>query len=168
MSWQIENAKKRVFNALKRNKENIYKEDIEALRTINTELELKRDKYVNDNLLFAKLLVYVLDRNVHQNGDIKASIKIVSDILKEPLDYHLQMFQINLNQKGIDSYLQTLGYNLEHLNHDKKVKEQNELILKENQKEILVKLKVNFTLENVKKSFYNTANQFLQETDNYI
>ena len=61
-----------------------------------------------------------------------------------------------------------LGYNLEHLNHDKKVKEQNELILLNNQKEIIVKLKVNFTLENVKKSFYNTANQFLQETDNYI
>ena len=168
MSWKIENAKNRVFNVFKRNKDKIYKEDIEALKTINTELELKRDKYVNDNLLFAKLLVYVLDRNVHQNGDIKASIKIVADILKEPLDYHLEMFQINLNQKGIDSYLQTLGYNLEHLNHDKKVKEQNELILKDNQKEILVKLKANFTLENVKKSFYNTANQFLQETDNYI
>jgi hypothetical protein len=168
MSWQIENAKKRVFNVFKRNKDKIYKEDIEALKTINTELELKRDKYVNDNLLFAKLLVYVLDRNVHQNGDIKASIKIVADILKEPLDYHLEMFQINLNQKVIDSYLQSLGYNLENLNHDKKVKEQNELILKENQKEILVKLKANFTLENVKKSFYNTANQFLQETDNYI
>jgi len=168
MSWATENAFKRVFNVFKRNKDKIYKEDIEALKTINTELELKRDKYVNDNLLFAKLLVYVLDRNVHQNGDIKASIKIVADILKEPLDYHLQMFQINLNQKGIDSYLQSLGYNLEHLNHDKKVKEQNELILKDNQKEILVKLKANFTLENVKKSFYNTANQFLQETDNYI
>lgn len=168
MSWKIENAKNRVFNVFKRNKDKIYKEDIEALKTINTELELKRDKYVNDNLLFAKLLVYVLDRNVHQNGDIKASIKIVADILKEPLDYHLQMFQINLNQKGIDSYLESLGFNLEHLNHDKKVKEQNELILKDNQKEIIVKLKVNFTLENVKKSFYNTANQFLQETDNYI
>jgi len=168
MSWQIENAKKRVFNVFKRNKDKIYNEDIEALKTINTELELKRDKYVNDNLLFAKLLVYVLDRNVHQNGDIKASIRIVADILKEPLDYHLQMFQINLNQKGIDRYLQSLGFNLEHLNHDKKVKEQNELILKDNQKEIIVKLKVNFTLENVKKSFYNTANQFLQETDNYI
>jgi len=168
MSWQIENAKKRVFNVFKRNKDKIYKEDIEALRTINTELELKRDKYFNDNLLFAKLLVYVLDRNVHQNGDIKASIKIVADILKEPLDYHLQMFQINLNQKVIDSYLQSLGYNLEHLNHDKKVKEQNELILKDNQKEIIEKLKVNWTIENVKKSFYNTANQFLQETDNYI
>jgi len=168
MSWQIENAKNRVFNVFKRNKDKIYKEDIEALKTINTELELNRDKYVNDNFLFAKLLVYVLDRNVHQNGDIKASIKIVADILKEPLDYHLEMFQINLNQKGIYGYLQSLGFNLEHLNHDKKVKEQNELILKENQKEIIEKIKHNWTLENVKKSFYNTANQFLQETDNYI
>lgn len=168
MSWKIENAKNRVFNVFKRNKYKIYKEDIEALKTINTELELKRDKYVNDNILFAKLLIYVLDRNLHNKGDIKASIKIVSDILKEPLDYHLQMFQSNLNNKGIDNYLQSLGYNLDHLNHDKKVKEQNELILLNNQKEIIENLKVNWTLENVKKSFYNTANQFLQETENYI
>jgi len=167
MSWQLENAKKRVFNVFKRNKENIYKEDIEALKTINTELELKRDKYVNDNLLFAKLLVYVLDRNVHQNGDIKASIKIVADILKEPLDYHLQMFQINLNQKGIDSYLQSLGFNLEHLDNSKEIKINNDKILKENEKEIIEKLKINWTFENVSKSIYNTANEFLKDIDNY-
>lgn len=171
MSWSNQNALQRVFNVYKRFKEQkgkLWDNDIEALKTIDKALENNSKNYVNDNLLFAKLLVYVLDRNVHQNGDIKASIKIVADILKEPLDYHLQMFQINLNNKVIDSYLQTLGYNLEHLNHDKKVKEQNELILKENQKEIIEKLKVNWTIENVKKSFYNTANQFLQETDNYI
>jgi len=167
MSWQIENAKKRVFNVFKRNKDKIYKEDIEALKTINTELELKRDKYVNDNLLFAKLLVYVLDRNVHHNGDIKASIKIVAGILKEPLDYHLQMFQTNLNQKGIDNYLETLGLNLDHLENNKEIKINNDKILKENEKEIIEKLKVNWTFENVSKSIYNTANEFLKDIDNY-
>jgi len=167
MSWQLENAKKRVFNVFKRNKDKIYKEDIEALKTINTELELKRDKYVNDNLLFAKLLVYVLDRNVHQNGDIKASIKIVADILKEPLDYHLQMFHANLNQKGIDNYLETLGFNLDHLENCKEIKINNDKILKENEKEIIEKLKVNWTFENVSKSIYNTANEFLKDIDNY-
>ena len=98
----------------------------------------------------------------------KASIKIVADILKEPLDYHLQMFHANLNQKGIDSYLQSIGFNLDHLNHSKERQESNDKILKENQKEIIEKMKVNWTYENVSKSFYNTANEFLQETDNYI
>ena len=171
MSWQNQNALKRVFNVYKRFKEQngkIWDNDIEALKTINTALENGSKSYVNDNLLFAKLLVYVLDRNVHNNGDIKASIKIVADILKEPLDYHLQMFQSNLNNKGIDNYLQSLGLNLDHLDHSKERKEANDKILEKYGSEITRKLQSNWTYQNVSKSFYNTANEFLQETDNYI
>ena len=171
MSWKDQNALKTVVNVFKRSKERklpIYDNDIEAIKTLNTALENSSKRYVNDNLLFAKLLVYILDRNVHHNGDIKASIKIVADILKEPLDFHLQMFQGNLNNKGVDNYLQSLGFNLDNLYCKKKIKESNDKILKENQKEIIEKMKVNWTIENVSKSFYNTANEFLQETDNYI
>jgi hypothetical protein len=171
MSWTDQQALKKVVSVFKRSKERnvpIYDKDIEAIKTLNTALENGSKSYVNDNKLFAKLLVYVLDRNVHHNGDIKASIKIVADILKEPLDYHLQMFQANLNQKGIDSYLQSLGFNLDHLDHSKERQEANDKILKENQKEIIEKMKVNWTYQNVSKSFYNTANEFLQDTDNYI
>lgn len=171
MSWQNQNALKRVFSVYKRFKEQngkLWDNDIEAIKTLSTALENDSKTYVNDNLLFAKLLVYVLDRNVHHNGDIKASIKIVADILKEPLDFHLQMFQKNLNQKGIDNYLQSLGLNMDHLDHSKEKQETNDKIVKENQKEIIEKMKANWTYENVSKSFYNTANEFLQETDNYI
>lgn len=170
MSWQTQNALKRVFNVYKRFKDQngkLWDNDIEALKTINTALENDSKQYVNDNLLYAKLLVYVLDRNVHQNGDIKASIKIVADILKEPLDYYLQMFQSNLNQKGIDNYLKILGFNLEHLDQSKQKQELNDKILKENKKEIIEKLKANWTYENVSKSFHNTANDFLKDVDNY-
>jgi hypothetical protein len=93
MSWSEQNALKKVVSVFKRSKERnvpIYDKDIEAIKTLNTALENASKSYVNDNILFAKLLVYVLDRNVHHNGDIKASIKIAADILKEPLDYHLQ------------------------------------------------------------------------------
>lgn len=38
MSWITENAMKRVFNAFKRSKDKIYKEDIEALKVLNEEL----------------------------------------------------------------------------------------------------------------------------------
>lgn len=167
MSWTTENAVKRVFNVFKRSKDKVYKEDIEAFKLLTEELVNSQKSYVNDNILFAKLLVYVLDRNVHNNGDIKASIKIVSDILKEPLNYHLQMFQINLNQKGIDNYLQTIGFNLDQFNHSDERKINNDKIIKENEKEIIEKLKVNWTFENVNKSFYNTANEFLKDIDNY-
>lgn len=171
MSWQVENALKRVFSVYKRFKEQngkLWDNDIEAIKTINTALENSSKSNVNDNLLFAKLLVYVLDRNVHNNGDIKASIKVASNILKEPLDYHLQMFQRTLNQRGIDNYLESLGYNLDFYNNTKENRESNEKILKANEKEIIEKLKNNWNLDVVKKSFYNTANEFLQQTDNYI
>jgi hypothetical protein len=171
LSWSEQNALKKVVSVFKRSKERnvpIYYNDVEAIKTLNTALEIKSQAYVNDNKLFAKLLVYVLDRNVHHNGDIKASIKIVADILKEPLGFHLQMFQKNLNHKGIDNYLQSLGLNMDHLDHSKEKQETNDKILKENQKGIIEKMKVNWTYENVSKSFYNTANEFLQETDNYI
>ena len=167
MSWTIENAQKRVFNVFKRSKDKIYKEDIEALKLLNEELLNSQKSYVNDNILYAKLLVYVLDRNVHHNGDIKASIRVVAGILKEPLDYHLQMFHNNLNQKGIDNYLQTLGFNLDHLDNSEIKQINNDKILKENEKEIIEKLKVNWTAENVNKSFYKTANEFLKDIDNY-
>jgi hypothetical protein len=171
MSWSEQNALKKVVSVFKRSKERnvpIYDKDIEAIKTLNTALENASKSYVNDNILFAKLLVYVLDRNVHHNGDIKASIKIAADILKEPLDYHLQMFQKNLNQKGIDNYLQSLGLNMDHLDHSKEKQETNDKILKENQKEIIKKMQTNWTYDNVSKSFYNTANEFLHKTDNYI
>jgi hypothetical protein len=157
-----------VFKRSKERNVPIYDNDIEAIKTLNAALEIKSQAYVNDNKLFAKLLVYVLDRNVHNNGDIKASIKIVADILKEPLDYHLQMFQSNLNQKGIDNYLQSLGFNLDHLDHSKEKQDTNNKILVKYGNEIIEKLQSNWTYENVSKSFYNTANEFLQETDNYI
>jgi len=167
MSWASENAFKRVFNVFRRSKDKIYKEDIEALKLLNEELLNSQKKYVNDNILYVKLLVYILDRNVHRNGDIKASIKIVSGILKEPLDYHLQMFHTNLNQKGVDNYLETLGFNLDHLENNKEIKINNDKILKENEKEIIKKLKINWTFDNVSKSVYNTANEFLKDIDNY-
>lgn len=170
MSWQLENALKRVFSVYKRFKEQngkLWDNDIEAIKTLNLAIENASKTYVNDNLLFAKLLVYVLDRNVHNNGDIKASIKIASDVLKEPLDFHLQKFHKNLNQKGVDNYLESIGYNLDFYDNTKETKEKNQKILKENEKEIIEKLNQNWTYDNVKKSFYNTANEFLQQTDNY-
>lgn len=167
MSWASENSIKRIFNSFKRLKNQIFDQDIKALKQLNEELKSNQTTYVNDNILFAKLLCYVLDRNLHQNGDVKACIKIVSDIVKEPLEYHLQMFHANLNNKGTENYLLSIGYNLELLEHSPEKREANESILKAKEKEIIEKLKENWTFENVQKSFYNTANDLLKDINNY-
>lgn len=164
MSWKNENALKRIFNAFKRSKDKIYKEDIEALKLLNDELILKQKTYVNDNLLYAKLLCYILNQNLHQNGSVKLAIKQTSDILKEPLSYHLEIFKTNLNNKEIENYLLSLNFNLDHFD----LKSDNEKLLKASEKEIVEKLKKEWLFENVEKSFYNSANDFLKEPENYI
>lgn len=167
MSWKTENSVKRIFNTFKRLKTQIFSQDIEALKQLNDELMERQKIYVNDNLLYAKLLCHVLDKNLHHNGNIKMSIKIISDILKEPLDYHLQMLRLNLNNKDAEQYFISLGFNLDISNHSKEVDLSNTEVLNKNQKEIIDKLKNNWTTENVEKSFYNTANEFLKNIDNY-
>jgi hypothetical protein len=43
------------------------------------------------------LLAYVIDKNLHHTGDIKASIKIAADILRA-FRFHLQMMCLNNNK----------------------------------------------------------------------
>jgi hypothetical protein len=77
-----QNALKRwVTVFFKRSKENvpIYDNDIEAIKTLNTAIENASKSQVNDNLLFAKLLAYVM---MEHYTEYKASIKIAADILK--------------------------------------------------------------------------------------
>ena len=161
MSWKTENSLKRIFNVFKRSKDKIYKEDIEALKYLSTELEIKVKTYVNDNLLYAKLLCYILNQKLHESNDIKTAIKLSNDIIKEPLSYHLQILAKNLNDTEKYNFLTKLGLSFSNDENDFK-------LLKQHEKEILKKLEQEWTLKNVEDSFYNTANDFLNNEDNYI
>lgn len=150
MSWSTDNAVKRIFNSFKRLKTQIFTQDIEALKLINETISENEKSYVNDNLLYAKLLCYVLDRNLHYHDDIKIAIKNAADILKEPLEFHLAMLHKNINDKNILKHIENIDFE----NTD--------------QKELIKKLENSFSYKSIEKSFYNTANDFLRETDNYI
>ena len=161
MSWKTENSLKRIFNVFKRSKDKIYKEDIEALKYLNTELEIKLKAYVNDNLLYAKLLCYILNQKLHESNNIKTAIKLSNDIIKEPLDYHIKLLAKNLNDIEKYNFLSSLGIDFSNDDNDFK-------ILKIHEQEILKKLEQEWTFKNVEDSFYNTANDFLRNEDNYI
>jgi len=165
MSWKSDNSVKRIFNTFKRLKSQIFNQDIEALKQLNDELNYTQKSYVVDNLLFAKLLCYVINQNLHGCSDIKTAISQTNRILKEPLNYHLEVLKTNLNSNTIQNYLLSLGLDLNHLNHSKN---DNETILKSNQIEIIEIIKKQYSFESIEKSFYNTANDLLKETENYI
>jgi len=165
MSWKSDNSVKRIFNTFKRLKSQIFNQDIEALKQLNDELNYTQKSYVVDNLLFAKLLCYVINQNLHDCSDIKTAISQTNGILKEPLNYHLEILKTNLNSNTIQNYLLSLGLDLNHLNHGEN---NNETILKSNQIEMIETIKKQYSFESIEKSFYNTANDLLKETENYI
>jgi hypothetical protein len=162
MSWQEQNAIKRIFNAFKRTKKQIYNEDIQALELINESFNEYKKAYVNDNLLFAKLLCVILKQNVSYYQDIQSSIKKINDDLKQPLNYHLQFLKMELNNIQINDYLKSINVDTNFFSN-----KDNSGVIKANEKEIIEAINKSWDLNSVEKSFYNTANTFLKDVNNY-
>jgi len=165
MSWITDNAVKRIFNAFKRSKDKIYNEDIEALKLLNQELLDSQKKYVNDNILYAKLLCCVLKNNMANYGSMKISISKAKDILNTPLSHHIEFLRGTINEIDDREYLTSLGINLE--NYTDSQDEEINKIITENQKEMIDNFCKFWTYEKVEKSFFNTANEFLKDVNNY-
>jgi len=164
MSWLTDNALKRIASAFKRSKEKVYKEDIQALQLLSDELVSNQKKYVNDNILFAKLLSHVLINDLKHYGSMRMAIKSIDGILKTPLENQIEFLRLELNNKDFIEYMESLGIEMDHLNHKEN---NNDKILNENQKEVKEKLLKFWDYEKIRNSFYNTANEFLKDINNY-
>jgi len=164
MSWSTDNAVKRIFNSFKRLKNQIFEQDIEALKLLNEELINNQKQYVNDNILFAKLLSHVLRNELKHQGNMKMAIKSIDSILKTPIAHHTEFLRMELNHKDFLEYMEGLGIETDHFNHKEN---NNDLILTENQKEVQDKLLNFWNYDKVEKSFYNSANEFLKDINNY-
>jgi cupin superfamily acireductone dioxygenase involved in methionine salvage len=141
MSWQNKKHITKIFNAFKRNKERIYKEDIEALKNLDEFINESSKNLTKDNLIYAKLLCVFLRQNIHYYKDIKFAIKELKFQLNIPLDRQIELLTYDLN-------LITL---------------QNET----DAKEVFKKMDNAWSKEQVEKSFYNSANDLLKEIENY-
>ena len=164
MSWLTDNALKRIAGAFKRSKDKVYKEDIQALQLLSNELVSNQKKYINDNILFAKLLNYTLINELKHYGSMRMAIKNIDGILKTPLENQIEFLRLELNNKDFIEYMESLGIEMDHLNHKEN---NNDKILNKNQKEVKEKLLKFWDYEKISKSFYNTANEFLKDINNY-
>lgn len=168
MSWTEQNAFKRIYNVFKRNKNNIYSEDIEALKLLNTALENKNKQFVTQNLLFAKLLAIHLNQNLMYYGSIEEAIKKIKSDLSLSLNYNLIYLQKNLNNTELINYFKSIGVNTTNphlLSDEQNLNDKN--IISDNQKEIIEQLKKNWDFELVEKSFVKTANELLKDVNYY-
>lgn len=164
MSWKTENAMKRVFGVFKRFKEQkgkLWDNDIEALKTLSEEIENASKKQSVDNILFLKLICVILKERSEHYGDIKMAIRTLSDDLKIPIQDNIELLRISLNNTDKINYLKSIGVNFD--SHEN----QNNL-LKLNEREFIEKLKTNWSFENVEKSIYNTTNDFIKDLTNYL
>jgi cupin superfamily acireductone dioxygenase involved in methionine salvage len=141
MSWQNKKHITKIFNAFKRNKERIYKEDIEALKNLDEFINESSKNLTKDNLIYAKLLCVFLRQNVHHYKDIKFAIKELKFQLNIPLDRQIELLTYDLNLISL----------------------QNET----DAKEVFKKMDNAWSKEQVEKSFYNSANDLLKEIENY-
>ena len=141
MSWTTKKHITKIFNAFKRNKERIYKEDIEALKELDEIVNQSSKQLTKDNLIYAKLLCVFLRQNIHYYKDVKLALKQLQFQLKTPLDTQIEMLTIDLNMVDLQN--------------------------QETDKQLLNKLLNSWNKEQVEKSFYNSANDLLKEIENY-
>lgn len=167
MSWKSDKALERLIKTFQRIKNGIFEEDIKAIKTINETIEESEKMVAIDNVLFAKLLCHVLNSNLHHYGNMKNSLSAVQDVFKKPLDHHIEFLAYNLNNQELNNYLKSIDINLEFTETAEQLKN-NEELLKSNQKEIIKKIKSNWSKSKVEKSFVNTINEFIRDTENYI
>lgn len=160
MSWHLKNSVTRIFNVFKRNKERIYKEDIDALKKIDEFINSESRNITTGNLLFSKLLCLYLRQNLNYYGDIKTAIKALQKELKHPLNYQLEFLTKDLNHNEFITYLKS-----KNLNFDKVIIDKSPI--KGIEEEVLTKLKQEWSYDIVEKSFYNSANDILKEVENY-
>lgn len=162
MSWKSDKAIERLVRTFQRVKNQIFDQDVEAIKTINETIENSEKSHAVDNILFAKLLCVALRYRTEYYGDIKTALKSIDGDLKTTHKEHVKMLQISLNNVDKLNYLKSISFDLDNENLSK-IEE-----LKGNEKEFLEKLKTNWTFENVEKSLVKSVNDFIFNTDNYI
>ena len=162
MSWENKKNVLRIFNTFKRLKDKIYPQDIDPLKEIDNFINQKSKQNTKDNLIYAKILAIYLKQNIYYYKDIRTAIKSVRNELKMPLEKHIEVLSIELNNNELFKTVENLGCNLNKTNLDKSF-----LSDPIKRKEFESKLLNSWTYDNVEKSFYNTANDLLKDVNNY-
>jgi hypothetical protein len=160
MSWLAKKHITKIFNAFKRNKERIYKEDIEALKELDEIVNTDSKRIATDNLIYSKLLCIYLIQNASYHNGAKESIKALQFELKKPLSKQLELLSMVLNDVEQIEFLKSLGFY-------KDVYSEDEDLVKQHQKEIIEKINKTWDFETVEKSFYNSANDLIKDVNNY-
>jgi len=162
MSWKSKGAFTRLGNTFKRlhEKKLVFKEDFEALKNLQEEINELTEKRVNDHILFAKLLCSNINGYLMKYGDVNEAIKWVQMDLNIDLSSHLEQLTFELNLQTLKKLMESKGISFD-LVTDKETKERELEIIKTNEKEFVSKILERWEYDDVKKSFEKKCDAFI-------
>jgi len=168
MSWKSNGAFTRLGNTFKRlyEKKLVFKEDFEALKTLQEEINNLTELRVTEQTLFAKIVCANMYFGLLRYKDVNQAIKEVQHDLDIDLQSHIEKLTFELNLISLQKLMENQGVNFE-LVQDKESKEHNLKIIKKHEKEFSKKIIESWTYDNVKKSFEKTINEFITNPNNY-
>jgi phosphotransacetylase len=168
MSWKSQGAFKRLGNSFKRlyEKKLIFKEDFEALKTLQETINELTELRVTEQTLFAKIVSANMFFSLLRHGDINQSIKEVQNDLDLPLISHIERLTNELNLQSLQNLMKSKGINFE-LVQDLQSKNNNLEIIKKYEKEFSKNIIEKWEFDDVKKSFEKTINEFITNANNY-
>jgi len=168
MSWKSKGAFTRLGNTFKRlyEKKLVFKEDFEALKTLQDEINQLTELRVTEQTLFAKIVCANMYFGLLRYKDINQAIKEVQYDLNIDLQSHIEKLTFELNLISLQNLMEKQGVNFE-LVQDKESKERNSEIIKKHEKEFSKKIIERWGYDDVKKSFEKTINDFITNPNNY-
>lgn len=99
--------KRLAYTVANNNKPN--EKDAEAINKIIDWFNKSNEKIVQDNLLFAKLYIFVLKDLANHYKSIDGANKVICDHLNKPLSFHIETLKQSLNHLEMDLYLKSLS-----------------------------------------------------------
>lgn len=160
--WKRDKAFKKIFEAFKRNKQNIRPWEVEALKELyQDENERKGKEYLNHAELFAKLYAYTLSIEAYYFKDVNIANKHICDKLRMPMTDCIALLSKHLAGVKLHHFLETEGFDLNSY------KSETELLL-EKQNEFINVLTQGHTEWAVAKSLQKTVNELLTNENLYL
>lgn len=164
MSWVTDKAVKRIFSTFKRLGKQIYKEDIDALKTINDALELQKKQNIDNNMLFAITLYLLIKERLRKGQSINTALYMIGhDLRSFDLVENINQLTAIINVNELQQFMKDKEVVIpkgKDIYND--TDELLDLWHKQYDKEFLDKILESWTFDEVKKSFENTVNEIIQ------
>lgn len=150
------------FTILKQNKPN--QNDADALTILANKIAEFETKNIQNNIVFAKLLLLNLQSEYRKKNDIDNSIFYLSEILKPNLNQMVQIFANEMHTTQLYNFIKTLKIDADNdlmdtdLDYIKFIENQ---FWNDHQKSIIDEIKSINSKNEFQKNFYCTANEIL-------